>query len=400
MRIIIVGNGLAGTIASKTLRELDQQVDMDVFSEEKYHYYPRPNLIEFLAGNIPLGKVFGFPENWHERQRIKIHLGRSVKKIFPDSQEVEIDGGKKEKFDALLLANGASSFVPPIKGAEKKGVFTLRTLDDAQAILEYAKDHSRVAVIGGGLLGLEIARAMKSKGSDVEVIEFFDRLLPRQLDVQGASLLKRQVERMGIKVRLGVATEEILGGKEIAGLKFKDGGETEANTAIIAAGVRANISVAKDAGLETDRGLLVDDSLRTSHEKIFGAGDVVQHKGRVYGIIPASFDQARVAAHRIMGVEKTYEGTVPSNTLKVVGLFVTSVGLVNPEGEGFEEVRSERAEGGIYKKIVLQDGALVGAIWMGTKKGVNDISLAVSKKTRVGIWKTSLLEDDFDFSFL
>jgi len=400
MKVIIIGNGLAGTIASKTLRELDQKIELDVFCEEKYHYYPRPNLIEFLAGNLPFERMFAFPGNWHERQQINICLGSPVKKLFPDSQEVELEGGKKEKYDFLLLANGSYAFVPPFKGIEKKGGFTLRTLDDALRILEYLKSHQRVAVIGGGLLGLEVARAIKARGAEVEVMEFSDRLLPRQLDVEGATLLKNQIEKMGIKIRLNVATEEILGQREVEGLRFKGGAEVIADMVLMAAGVKPNIGMAKEAGLETDRGLLVNEFLKTSHPKIFAAGDNIQHKGRVYGIIPASFDQARAVAYNILGQEKKYEGTIPSNTLKVAGLYVTSIGLVNPEGQAFEEIRKEKKEEGIYKKIVLQNGNLVGAIWMGTKKGVSEISRAVSLKINIEKWKNSSLEDNFDFSLL
>jgi len=400
LRVIIVGNGLAGIISAKTLRELDKKVEIEVFAEEKYHYYPRPNLIEFLAGTIPFERMFAFPQEWYREQNINIHLGKRVTRIFPDSQEIEVAGGKKEKYESLLLANGSFSFIPPFKGTDKKGIFALRTLDDAFELLEYLKNHQRVVVIGGGLLGLEIARAMKSRGARVDVVEFFDRLLPRQLDIQGASLLKAQIENMGINVHLGLATEEILGQNDVRGLRFKGEREIEMDLAIVAAGVRSNIRLAKEAGLETDRGLVTDDYLQSSNPKIFGAGDVIQHRGRVYGIIPSSFNQARVVASNILGKKEKYEGTVPSNTLKVAGLNLTSVGLVNPEEGTSEEFRKEKKEEGIYKKIVIQKGVVVGAIWMGTKKGVNEISRVISQKINIEKHKTSLLEDDFDYSVL
>jgi len=400
LRVIIVGNGLAGIISAKTLRELDKKVEIDVFAEEKYHYYPRPNLIEFLAGTIPFERMFAFPQEWYREQNINIHLGKPVTRIFPDSQEIEVAGGKKEKYESLLLANGSFSFIPPFKGTDKKGIFALRTLDDAFELLEYLKNHQRVAVIGGGLLGLEIARAMKSRGARVDLVEFFDRLLPRQLDFQGASMLKAQIENMGINVHLGLATEEILGQNDVRGLRFKGEREIEMDMAIVAAGVRSNIRLAKEAGLETDRGLVTDDYLQSSNPKIFGAGDVIQHRGRVYGIIPSSFNQARVVASNILGKKEKYEGTVPSNTLKVAGLDLTSVGLVNPEEGTSEEFRKEKKEEGIYKKVVIQKGVVVGAIWMGTKKGVNEISRIISQKINIEKHKISLLEDDFDYSVL
>lgn len=400
MRIIIIGNGLAGTIAAKTLREQDRTVEIDVFADEKYHYYPRPNLIEFLAGNLPLERIFAFPEEWYSEQNVNVHLEKPGIRIFPDSKEIEVAGGKREKYNFLVLANGSLAFVPPIKGAEKQGVFTLRTLDDAFEILDYLKDRRRVTVIGGGLLGLETARAVKSRDVEVEVVEFFGHLLPRQLDPQGGSLLKGQIEKMGINVHLGLACSEVLGQDSVTGLRFKGGREIQTDVALVAAGVRPNLRIAQEAGLETDRGLVVDDYLLSSHPDIWAAGDITQHAGRVYGIIPASFNQARMAALNVLGQRQKYEGTIPSNTLKVLGIDLTSVGMVNPEDESFEELREENADKGTYKKIVVKNGEVCGLICIGTKKGVSEISRLISRKANVEKWKDSLLEDDFDYSVI
>jgi len=400
MRVIIVGNGLAGTIAAKTLREMDKNVEIDIFTEEKYNYYPRPNLIEFLAGKLSFEKIFAFPEKWYAEQNMNVQLEKPVTRILPDSKEVEIVGGIKEKYEFLILASGSLAFVPPIKGVEKQGVFTLRTLDDAFSLIEYTKSSRRVTVIGGGLLGLETARAIKSRGVDVEVVEFFSHLLPRQLDEQGASLLKDQIEEMGIGIHLGLTCEEVLGQEKVAGLRFKGGQEIRTEVALVAAGVRPNVRIAQDAGLETDRGLIVNDYLQSSRPEILGAGDVTQHAGQVYGIIPASFNQARIAAQNALSQKQKYEGTIPSNTLKVVGLDLTSIGTVNPEDESYEEVRREDREQGVYKKIVLRNGEVCGLISMGTKKGVSEIGRLISQKTNVEKWKHSLLDDDFDFSLL
>ena len=400
MRVIIVGNGLAGTIAAKTLRELGKKVEIDIFTEEKYNYYPRPNLIEFLAGNLSFERIFAFPEKWYTEQNINVQLEKPVTRISPDSKEIEIVGGEKEKYEFLILASGSLAFVPPIKGAEKEGVFTLRTLDDAFELIEYTKSHRRVTVIGGGLLGLETARAIKSRGAEVEVVEFFGHLLPRQLDEQGASLLKTQIEKMGIRIHLGLACEEVLGQERVEGLRFKGGQEFKTDVALVAAGVRPNIRIAQDTGLETDRGLIVNDYLQSSSPEILAAGDVTQHADRIYGIIPASFNQARIAAQNVMSQKQKYEGTIPSNTLKVVGLDLTSIGMVHPEDESCEEVRKENQDQGVYKKIVLRNGEVCGLICIGTKKGVSEISRLISQKVNVEKWKESLLDDDFDFSLL
>jgi nitrite reductase (NADH) large subunit len=400
MRIVIVGNGLSGTIFAKTLREWDAEAEIILFEEEKYLYYPRPNLIEYLAGNLAYERLFAFQQEWYEAQKLQLHLGRKVSQIHRDTKTVELDGGETVAYDTLLLANGAYAAVPPFQGADKTGVFTLRTLDDVQAVLEHLQDHHRVAVIGGGLLGLEIARAFKTRGAEVDVYEFFPRLLPRQLDTEGAAVLQRQIEGTGIRVKCDVATQEITGKTSAQGLRFKDGKEAAADMVVIAAGVRPRIELAQAAGLDVDRGIVVNDRLQTSDPNIWAAGDSVQHRGRVYGIIPASFHQARTAAQCLLGQDQAYSGTVPSNTLKVVGVEVTSIGLVNPEAEAVEEIRREDRERGIYKKVVLQEGKLKGAIWMGTKQGVNEINRLIQQDIDVRPWKDRILDDDFDLTRL
>jgi nitrite reductase (NADH) large subunit len=398
MKIVIVGNGLAGTLAAKTARELDPEAGIEIFGEEKYAYYPRPNLIEFLAGRLPYEKLFAFPENWNVRQRIDVHLGAKVAKIRPDERTVETGLGGVFPYDALLLASGARAAVPPLTGSGLKGVFVLRTLDDALAILDHLRTHAHVAVLGGGLLGLEIARAIRGRGAEVSVVEFFDRLLPRQLDPAAAGILKHQIEKTGISVRLGAVSREILGAAEVRGIRFESGDEVEADLVVIAAGVKPELALAKDAGLTVERGIVVDDRLRTSRPEIFAAGDVAEHQGRVYGIIPASFEQARAAAGNMLGMDMPYSGTVPSNTLRVAGLYVTSVGEVNPEARGHEVLVRSVPEDGLYKKIVLKEGRLVGAIWMGTKKGALEIGRFVALKKDVESRKGDLLEDTFDFA--
>ncbi|MBM3295230.1 MAG: NAD(P)/FAD-dependent oxidoreductase [Candidatus Aminicenantes bacterium] len=400
MKIVIVGNGVAGTMAAKAIRDHDPGASITILAAEGHPYYPRPNLIEYVAGGLPRAKLFAFPPGWASGLGIDLRLATPARAIRPESREVEPAAGGALPYDRLLLADGASAAVPPIRGADKGGVFTLRTLDDAEAIVEHVRKRPRVAVVGGGLLGLEIARALQARSAEVEVIEFLPHLLPRQLDPAGGEVLKSQIERRGIRVRVGLATEEILGRTDVEGLRFKDGSEIRVDTAVLAAGVRPNLALARQAGLAVDRGVLVNDRMETSLPGIYAAGDGTQHDGRLYGIIPAAFEQARIAAAAILDREGRYIGTVPSNTLKVAGMALTSVGLVNPEGPGFEELRASNPEAGIYKKIVLRDGALVGAVWLGTKAGVAELVKAVSRKTPAASRKHDLLREDFDFASL
>jgi nitrite reductase (NADH) large subunit len=397
---VIIGGGLAGTLAAKTLRELDPAAGIEIVGEERYPYYPRPNLIEFLADRMPRDKIFAFPEGWAEKQRIGVRLGLGAVRLDTAGKTVGLSTGETVPYDALLLATGARPARPPVAGADRKGVFVLRTLDDAETLLDHLRDHRRTAVLGGGLLGLEIARALRGRGAEVLVVEFFDRLLPRQLDPGAAAILKAQIEATGVAVRLGAAAKEVLGDDGARGLRFGPGDEVAADTVVIAAGIAPEIGLARDAGLRVGRGIVVDDRLATSAPGVFAAGDAAEHAGRIYGIIPAAFEQARAAAHAMLGLDRPYGGTVPSNTLKVHGLTVTSAGDFAAEGPGLESlVRSDPAAG-IYKKLVLREGRLIGAIWMGTKKGAAEIGRLVALHKDVGSRKEDLFEESFDFGEL
>jgi len=397
---VIVGSGLAGTIAAKTLRELDPRIGIEILGEERHPYYPRPNLIEYLAGRLTRDRIFAFPEGWAEKQGIALRLGATVARIRGDARTVETAEGASVPYDVLLLATGARPLLPPVAGIAKKGVFVMRTLDDAEALIGVLSGIRRAVVLGGGLLGLEIARAIRGRGAEVRVVEFFDRLLPRQLDAGAAAVLKDQIERSGIVVQLAAVAREILGQEGVRGVRFESGGEVETDAVVIAAGIAPEIGLAKAAGLKIGRGVVVDDRMRTSAGGIFAAGDAAEHAGRIYGIIPAAFEQARIAAHNMLGLDMPYAGTVPSNTLKVAGLTVTSVGDVLGEGPGFESVVRFDPGTGLYKKIVLQEGRLVGAIWMGTKKGASEIGRLVALKKDVEHHKEDLLAETFDFGEL
>ncbi len=385
-------------MAAKTLRELDQEAEIEVFGEEPYPYYPRPNLIEYLAGRMTTEKLFAFPPGWAEKQRIGLRPGEKVVKVRPAARTIETASGASVRYDALLLATGARAAVPPIAGIARPGVFVLRTLDDANMLIGRLGARKRAVVLGGGLLGLEIARALRHREAEVTVVEFFDRLLPRQLDPAAAAILKAQFEAAGIRIRLSSTATEVLGDDGARGLRFASGADLEGDSVIVAAGIKPEIGLAVEAGLEAGKGVIVDDLLRTSAPGIFAAGDVAEHKGRIYGIIPAAFEQARTAAYSMLGQDKPYPGTMPFNTLKVAGLYLTSVGEIDTDEPGVESFVRADPEAGLYKKIVVQDGRLIGAIWMGTKKGASEISRLVAVRKSIAPLNEQLLKDDFDFS--
>jgi nitrite reductase (NADH) large subunit len=371
MRLVIVGNGVAGINTVLTVSKNRPDADITVYSEERYLYYPRPKLWDFLSGKISLEQLYFYPQSWYDERGIKVHLGRSVKEIKPGDKTVTLDNGQSAPYDCLLLATGSLASVPPIENVKCPGVFTLRSVDDALAIRKYAGGARAAVVIGGGLLGLESARGLKDLGLEVTVVEFFPWLLPKQLDQQGAVVLNKKFEGMGIQVVTGAASQAIEGDGRATGVLLKDGRHLPGELVLISTGVRCHTALAVAAGLKVNRGVIVDEHLRTDGPDIYAVGDVAEFDGRSYGIIPAAIEQARIAGANIAGqVNEAYRGTVPSNTLKVVGVDLTTVGTFNAPNESYQEHRFLDPDKGIYRKFVVNENRIVGAILLGVPKEV------------------------------
>jgi nitrite reductase (NADH) large subunit len=398
LNVVIVGNGVAGVTAARTIKDRNPEAQVSIYTDENHQYYPRPRLYEVLSGEAEPREVHLFSEEWYKKKGINVQLNTKAKSIDTDKKELLLENSSKVNYDRLLLANGGYSFVPPIKGAEKAGVFTLRTIKDALNIKEFTKKTKKVIVIGGGLLGLEVAYSLKKLGQQVDVVELFPRLLPRQLDPDGATILKHRIESHGINIVLGTKTAEILGEKTVSGILLDSGKELSGDLVLFSAGIRANTGLALEAGIKVNRGVVVDGHMRTSAEDVYAAGDVAEFKGTVYGIIPAAVEQATVAAANMLGDEQNvYAGTIPSNTLKIVDVDLTSMGIVNPEEPKYEEIKKTDTQKGIYKKLVLDKGKIVGAILLGDKKGVTSIKNLMTHETDITKYKNSILNDNFDY---
>lgn len=397
MRFVIIGNGVAGITAARALAEVGAEVE--VYTQEAYHYYPRPRLHEFLAGRIELEELYFYPPAWYKERGIAVYLEAEVVRLDPAAKRIALADGRWISYDRLLLATGSHPFIPPLEGIDKTGVFALRTIEDARAIKGWAAQAKQAVVIGGGLLGLEAARVFRGLGLEVTVLERGSYPLSRQLDAEGGTLLKELIKEMGIEIVLEASPQAIMGSDRVRGVLLEDGRAIEGDLILISAGVRCNTELAQQAGLEVKRGVIVDEHLRTSAEDIYAAGDVAEFQGRVYGIIPAAIEQARAAARNMLGEEVAYRGTIPSNTLQVAGIDCTSIGVVHPlEGEGYQELR--KSEAGVYKKLVLKDGRLVGAILLGDKKDAVPIGRLIQREADVSRHTERLLDDDFPWKEL
>jgi len=383
MKIVIVGNNVAGTFTAQNIRYLNNDVVIEIFTQENYPYYTRVNLPELISAKVTIDDLIVFKDDWYKNKNLKLNLNKKVIKIDPENKAIYIEGENDPVlYDKLILALGSVPNIPPIKSASemkigKKGVFTLRSIDDALEIRDYIKKFAveKAIVIGGGLLGLELANQIKNYNLETTVVEFFPRLLPRQLDEECGTMLKEEIESRGIKVVLDAATEEILGNGRVTGIKLKDGQILDADIILIQAGIRPTIDLAKEANIHTNRGIVVNEFLETSEKDVYAVGDCIEYKNQIWGIIPACMEQSKIVAASALGLKKVdYKGTTPKNTLKIVGLELTSIGIIDPtkeEGAGWEILKKADKKDCCYQKIVLKENKLKGAILFGDSKAMS-----------------------------
>lgn len=379
MKYLIIGNGVAGTTAAQNIRKIDSEGEITIVTEENTPYYSRIRLIEYLAGEVGENDIIIHKDDWYEKKNIKLLLNAPVTGINNDSKEVLTERGGRIGYNKLLIASGGVSFVPPIAGSDKEGVFTLRNITDADEIINYAEGKKKVVLIGGGVLGLEAGNSLRKRGLDISVIEFFPRLLPRQMDPEGAAVLKAQMENMGFTFYLGAKTKEITGGDRAAGVLLEDGTRLEGDLVIISAGVRPRAELAKKLGLTIDKGVVVNDRMETELEDIYAAGDLIEHRERFYGIWPAAQKQGEVAGTNMAGGDAVYEGTTMSNVLKVVGVDLAAAGDIDADSE-FDSIVQKDREKFVYKKLVIKGGILSGCILYGDISGYQKILKAIGEK--------------------
>lgn len=386
MRALIIGNGIAGINVASGLSSRDG-ISVEVFSEETHPFYSRVRLPEVLSGAQKPEAITFYKNEWYEKKGITVHTGKRATSIDRAAKTVSFSDGTTERYDALVLATGASSNKPPIPGSDLAGVFTMRTLEDVAAIREsVSRDNATASVVGGGLLGLEAARALKDGGvADVRVFEIAPRLLPRQLDETGADILRLRFVSMGIHtVCFAETTSFDTGTARASAVTLKDGRSFPSATTLLSMGVKPNTALASAAGLSCGRGIKVDNRMRTGDPSIYAVGDCAEFDGVVWGIIPAALEQAPVAAKSILlsfgllaeGDAPTYTQTIPKTALKVGDIELMSLGkavLTDEETASgkYTIVSKAAADCGRYEKFVLEpkDGAsvLVGAILLGSK---------------------------------
>lgn len=362
--------------AAANIRKTDGSGEITVVTDEKTPFYSRIRLIEYLAKEAAEKDIVIHRDEWYKKNNIRLLLDTPVTGINRDKKQALTAKGETIYYDRLLMSTGGISFIPPLPGADKKGVFSLRTIKDADEIIDYAGGREQVLLIGGGVLGLEAGNSLRKTGHQVTVVEFFPRLLPRQMDPEGAEILKAQMEDMGFRFYLGVKTREIFGDDKAEGVLLEDGTKIDAGLVIVSAGVRPRADLAQKLGLTVRKGVMVNDRMETEIEDIYAAGDLIEHKEKFYGIWPAAEKQGEVAGINMAGGNVVYKGTTMSNVLKVVGIDLAAAGDIDADGQ-FASILKKDKEKFIYRKLVIKDNVLAGCILYGDISGYRRILRAI-----------------------
>jgi nitrite reductase (NADH) large subunit len=363
---LIIGNGVAGTTAAHEIRKADTGAKITIVTEESVPFYSRMKIPEYIAGAVDFSNLLVRKEKWYEDMQIDLKTGIRITDIDHEKGQAFDKSGNSYSYDALLLATGSHPFVPPVNGSTLKNVFALRTFEDASNIIAAAEASKNCLVVGGGLLGLEAAHALIRRGLPVTVVEHAGRLLPRQMDHEGAALLKDMLEKQGFTFKSKATTKQLIGDQAVSGLELESGEVMETDMVLFSTGVRSNLDLPNKLGLTTDRSVVVNSRMETSISNIYAAGDVAQFEKANFCIWPEAQEQGRIAGINMAGGEEDFKTIVPSNRLKVAGIDLASAGNIDSEGELANEIEKTDK---LYKKLVRKDGKLVGCIMLGNTEG-------------------------------
>jgi nitrite reductase (NADH) large subunit len=384
--VVIVGAGPVGVRVAQQLARRDPARPIVLYGAERSEPYNRVRLTSFLAGELgydALTRDLQLPES----NSLVKRYGCAVVAIARKRRAVVDARGRMQPFGKLVLATGSRPYVPNIPGISRPNVFTFRDFDDAQRLFARSVRSRCTVVLGGGLLGLEAARAMRRYRTDVVVIEQEGRLMPRELDKEGAARLRAHVERLGIEVVSGDGVRRALGEERVQAVQLRSGRCIDCDTVIVAAGIRPNVELALRSGLAVGRGIRVDDRMRTNDPDILAVGECAEHRGIVYGLVAPGLEQAAVAASQIAGMEVTYPGSVSATRLKVLSLPVFSIGRVR-EGDKLDLARMRTHRGArAYGKIVTERGRLIGALAVGELPELGRLQEAVMRSRRILPWE-------------
>jgi nitrite reductase (NADH) large subunit len=365
-KLVVLGNGMAaGRVLDELFARTPDRYDVTIFGAEPRVNYDRIMLSPVLAGEKRFDDIIVHSDDWYARHHVDLRKGETVVAIDPAAQSVRTQSGVVQRYDALVIAVGSRPILIPVPGVELPGVVTFRDLDDVNAMLAAAQKGGRAVVIGGGLLGLEAAAGLAAKGMKTTVVHLMPTLMERQLDPNAAYLLQKAIEKRGIEILTSANTNAILGDERATAVRLEDGRTLPADLVVMAVGIRPHTALAKDAGLKVNRGIVVDDFLRTTDKNIFAIGECVEHRGQCYGLVAPLYEMAKTLAAVLAGEIVTgYAGSVLSTKLKVTGIDVFSAGDFS-EGDEKDEIVLRDPARGVYKRVVLRDNRIIGAVLYG-----------------------------------
>jgi nitrite reductase (NADH) large subunit len=384
--LVIVGNGMAAArLVDELVKTSLGRYAIAVIGEEPRLAYNRVLLSSVLAGETGSHEIELKPANWWRDRGVTVKYGCRVTEVDVGRNELKIAGDESVEFSRLVLATGSTALRLNVPGHDLADVHTFRDSRDVDLLLTLAARKKPVVVVGGGLLGLEAAYGLAKAGTPVTLLHLMDRLMERQLDAPAADLLKTLVERKGIDVLLNANTARIHGETKVEGIELADGRRIEADAVVFAAGIRPNTLLAKEAGISVNRGVVVDDHLRTSADNIFALGECAEHRGICYGLVEPAYEQAGVLARHLAARDAAYQGSVVATNLKVSGVSVFSAGDFLGS-DGSESILLSDARRGTYKKLVISDGRLTGAVLIGdTSDALWYLEMIRGRKTVAGI---------------
>ncbi|HTG68183.1 MAG TPA: nitrite reductase large subunit NirB [Candidatus Udaeobacter sp.] len=365
-KLVLIGNGMAGVnCIEQILKLVPNRYDITIFGSEPHPNYNRIMLSSVLAGDADINDIVINSWEWYRENNIILHAGHTVSNIDTKRKIVSTESGIQVPYDEVIIATGSLPFMLPLPGADKKGVIAFRDIKDCETMMETAKKYKKAVVIGGGLLGLEAARGLLNLNMEVSVVHSNKILMNRQMDETGGIMLQKELQQQGMKFLLGKHTEKILGKARVTGLRFTDGSEESADLVVMAVGIKPNMAMAKKSGIEVNRGILVNDFMETNIPNVYSVGECVEHRGISYGLVAPLYEQAAVLAKKLAGLEtEGYHGSVVSTKLKVSGVDVFSAGQYLDDVDT-RAVRVQDEFGGVYKKVVIQNGKVVGAVLFG-----------------------------------
>ena len=404
-KYLIIGNSAGGIGAAEAIRQIDKKGSLAIISDEPYPSYSRPLISKYLSGERDLDGMLYRPADFYSQNNITTMFGKKVNSLNLESHTADLDDNKKIIWEKLLLATGGKPILPKMEGDNKRGVFSFITLNDAKAIDRFLYNVGEAVVIGGGLIGMSVTEALKKRGLNVNVVEMKDRILNTILDEQASFIVEETIRQSGVKVITDHTVAEITGKEMVTGAILDDGTRIPCNLVVIAIGVLPRTELALSAGIKVNRGILVDDYMRTSHPYVYACGDAAEAYDFLYGmnrvipIWPNAYLEGKVAGRNMAGVETEYSGGTTMNSLNYFGLDIATAGMVDPPEEDECEVISARNDIS-YQKIILRKDRLVGMVFVREIEKSGMLFGLMRDEVDVGGFKQALLTNDFGLASL